>query len=73
MKCECCGKGYYNMYRTLGDVVYCLDCSRRDSLCCYAKPVPVTQRFSCEPKYKRADFDTVQVQRKMWRLIREMQ
>jgi len=73
MKCECCGEGYYNMYRTPGNVVYCLLCSRRDNRCCFAKPVPVTQRFSCEPKYRVSDFETVRVQRRMWAVIREMQ
>ena len=45
MKCDCCGKGYDIMYRTLDTRVYCLDCSRRTSLCCYGSPVVSSKWF----------------------------
>ncbi len=45
MKCDCCGKGYEIMYRTLDTRVYCLDCSRRTTLCCYGKAVVPSKWF----------------------------
>ena len=47
MKCDCCGKdeGYEIMYRTLDTRVYCWWCSKRQSMCCYNKPIVPTQWF----------------------------
>ena len=45
MKCDCCGKAYDIMYRTLDTRVYCLECSRRTSLCCYGSPVVPSKWF----------------------------
>lgn len=44
MRCDCCGKGYDFMYRTVDTRVYCLLCATRDNRCCYGKPVvPFTE------------------------------
>ena len=45
MKCDCCSKGYDWMYRTVDTRVYCLDCSKRMSLCCFGKPVVPSKAF----------------------------
>ena len=45
MKCDCCGKAYDIMYRTIDTRVYCLDCSKRTPLCCYGKPVVPSEWF----------------------------
>ncbi len=45
MKCDCCGKEYEIMYRTIDTRVYCLDCSRRTTLCCYGKSVVPSKWF----------------------------
>lgn len=45
MRCDCCGKGWEIMYRTMDTRVYCLDCSRRMSVCCFGKAVIPTQWF----------------------------
>ena len=45
MKCDCCGKGYEIMYRTIDTRVYCLNCSRRTSLCCFGQAVVPSKWF----------------------------
>ena len=45
MRCDCCSKGYEIMYRTMDTRVYCLDCSRRMSLCCFGKAVVPSKWF----------------------------
>ncbi len=50
MRCDCCGKGYDYMYRTLDTRVYCLDCSRRMSVCCFGKAVVPSRCFKVPMK-----------------------
>lgn len=64
MKCDCCGKEYYNMYRTVDTRVYCLPCSKRDSMCCYGTAVVPSTRIRCEPGVKRVELEGLSLTKK---------
>ena len=55
MKCDCCGQSWEIMYRTIDTLVYCLDCSRRTSVCCYGKPVRKSWWFRVSMSERQLD------------------